>query len=131
MAAIAGAPPPKTTRGMPTQVTTVRHPDGTMIRVETQGAAPLPTPAPTPPALAGESVFFSFTPCAFKPAAASACSYSRSCKGFDASPERRQQGIALKPAGVSPDDPSATLWRPTPAGPKARWGGGCFESKVH
>ena len=102
--------------------TNVRHPDGTVITVTCgagRGADELDE--------LREALFFSTTPCWFKPAAGAAFDYATSCTGFPTAStvtptelsKLRCQSIALKPDGIAADDPAATLWRPTPAGAEA------------
>jgi hypothetical protein len=62
-----------------------------------------------------DSLFFSFTPCHFKPAAATAFACTPGCLAYTTDPEELSRlkplAVALKPDGVAPDDPRATLWR--------------------
>ena len=109
-----------------TTVTTVTHPDGTTVTTTAQTTTQTTAAASaTAAADAADALFFSTTPCAFKLIAGAAFDYAASCKGFatDASPEvleaLQAASIALKPDGVAADDPSATLWRPTPPGAEA------------
>lgn len=105
--------------------TTVRHPDGTTVKITTTTAAAHE---------AGEGVdglnelreklFFSTTPCSFKVTPGAAFDYASSRMGYPTQltstpaelSEVRRQSIVLKPDGVAAGDPAATLWRPTPAG---------------